>query len=74
MTGNASPDDWVTGVEAAEILGVHSATVSRWASDKLMPAARKLIPVRRIGGPGGPMLFDRRDVLELKRKLEEERK
>lgn len=55
--------DLVTGAEAARILGVDPATVSRWSSENLRPDARQLEPVGRIGQY---KVFARRDVERLR--------
>lgn len=58
--------DLVTGVEAAEILGVDDSTVSRWSDDRLQPEARKLTAVIRLRGPRGIKLYRRADVETLR--------
>jgi predicted DNA-binding transcriptional regulator AlpA len=55
--------DLITTTEAAQILGVDRATVSRWSSAKLLPEARKLTPAARIGGYAA---FRRADVEALR--------
>lgn len=52
----------VTGAEAARMLGVDPATVSRWSSDSLRPELRKLTSVGRAGNY---KMFRRSDVLAL---------
>jgi DNA-binding transcriptional MerR regulator len=55
--------DLITGAEAARLLGVDPATVSRWSSDDLVPEARKLTAVTRVGRY---KMFRRKDVLALR--------
>lgn len=59
-------DDYVSQTEAAEILGIDDATVSRWSSDDLKPEARKLTVVRRFGYT---KIFRRADVEALRDQL-----
>jgi hypothetical protein len=63
----------VTGVEAAEILGVDPSTVSRWSDDRLKPEVRKLTAVSRLRGERGYKLFRRTDVDRLAAELAGER-
>lgn len=65
------PIDLVTGVEAAEILGVDQSTVSRWSDERLQPEARKLTPYARLRGERGYKLFRRADVERLRDELAE---
>lgn len=58
--------DLVTGVEAAEILGVDQSTVSRWSDERLSAEHRKLTPVGRLRGERGYKLFRRADVEKLR--------
>jgi hypothetical protein len=63
----------ITGVEAAEILGVDPSTVSRWSDDRLKPEERKLTAIRRLRGERGYKLFLRSDVEALAAELAGER-
>jgi len=69
---NDTPD-LVGSVEAAEILGVDPATVSRWSSELLKPEARKLQVALRLTGKTGAKLFRRADVETLAAELAAER-
>lgn len=60
----SSADLYLTTDEAAELLGVHRATVCRWAGNG------KLKPVRKMGGKSGDFLFDRDDVIQRKTREE----
>lgn len=60
--------DLISGADAARILGVDPATVSRWSSPDLKPEARKLTPVGRVGGY---KLFRRTDVERLRDEMAE---
>jgi DNA-binding transcriptional MerR regulator len=60
--------DLITGAEAARLLGVDPATVSRWSSEDLVPEARKLTAVTRVGRY---KMFKRRDIEALRSKLQE---
>ncbi len=53
MTNDATPHEWVSLREAADILGVHPATVRNWAD-------RGDLPTRRT--PGGHRRFRRSDL------------
>lgn len=68
-----STSDLVTGVEAAEILGVDPSTISRWSDERLQPGARKLTPVRQLRGKTGSKLFLRSDVEFLRDRLARQR-
>lgn len=61
--------DLISGADAAKILGVDPATVSRWSSEDLQPEARKLTPVGRIGGY---KVFKRAEVEQLRVERERE--
>lgn len=69
MSHMTNTDDLVSGVQAAEILGVNDATVSRWADDRLKPEARKLTAVMRLRGRTGAKLYRRADVEQLRDEL-----
>lgn len=60
--------DLISTADAARILGVDRATVSRWSSEDLLPEARKLDAVGRVGGY---KVFRRADVERLRDELEE---
>ena len=60
--------DLISTADAARILGVDRATVSRWSSEDLLPAARKLDAVGRVGGY---KVFRRADVERLRDELAE---
>ena len=65
---NDTPD-LVGSVEAAEILGVDPATVSRWSDERLQPQHRRLIIALRMPGLTGAKLFRRSDVEALRDEL-----
>lgn len=69
--GMADSLDLIGQTEAAEILGVDPATVSRWSSELLKPEARKLQVVHRLPGKTGAKLFRRSDVEALAAQLAE---
>jgi hypothetical protein len=54
----ADDDSLVGSDEASAILGIHRATLLRWAADPANP----LIPIHRLPGPNGAMLFSRAQV------------
>lgn len=67
-------EDWLIGSkEAAEILGVDAATVSRWSSELLKPEARRLTVALRLPGQTGAKLFRRSEVEALAAELAGER-
>ena len=61
--GIDSEDKWISGSEAANILGVHRGTVWRWANEKRIRDNGKARSQRRVS---------KASVLLLKGKLEEE--
>lgn len=52
-------DDLIDSGEAIEILGVYRSTLTRWV------AAGRVTPVKRVGGPDGPMVFRAGDIRAL---------
>ncbi|SDU42145.1 MerR family transcriptional regulator [Jiangella alkaliphila] len=66
-------DDLITSTQAAEILGVDRATVSRWSDDRLKPEARKLHVAKQLPGQSGARLFDVNDVHALRARLDAEK-
>lgn len=64
----------MTTTEVCERLGVTRSTVSRWSSAQLLPEHRRLTPVYRMPGPRGPLLFDRKQVERLARRLAKEQR
>lgn len=54
-----SEPDLITSTEAGRILGCSGRTVQRRAEAGL------LVPIRRLPGPNGPLLFLRSDVERL---------
>ena len=48
--------DLIGSTEAAAIVGVHVATIARWAADGTLPVAA------RLTGKTNPLLFHRTDV------------
>jgi len=73
VQGMNDTPDLVGSVEAAEILGVDPATVSRWSDERLQPEHRRLTIALRLPGQTGAKLFRRSDVEKLAAELAEVR-
>lgn len=56
MAEGSAPLDLVGSSEAAALIGVHVATIARWAADGSLPVAA------RLTGKTNPLLFHRADV------------
>ena len=60
MADNRTPElDLIGSSEAATIVGVHVATIARWAADGTLPIAA------RLAGKTNPLLFHRADVARI---------
>lgn len=55
------PGDLIGAGEAARILGIHKATLTRRV------ASGQLVPLARLDGPQGAFVFDRSDVQDAAR-------
>jgi len=55
-----TPTETVPTAEAAELLGVHPSTLTRWV------ARKKITPVLRGSGGTGEMFFDPADIKRLR--------
>jgi excisionase family DNA binding protein len=51
--------DLIGSSEAAALVGVHVATIARWAADGTLPVAA------RLAGKTNPLLFHRADVTRI---------